>query len=76
MSETPQGKESPSRLHVVLEPRADHTLQEILFALEQAGAAEIDQISTKFVSAEIPPISVPSLEKIAFIETKKPYGLA
>lgn len=37
---------------------------------------EIDQISAKSISAEITPNSVPSLEAIAFVETKKPHGLA
>lgn len=63
--------ESPSRLHVVLEPRAGHTLDKLVLALEQAGATEIDQISVTFVSAEIHPRSVPCLEAIAFVETKK-----
>ena len=68
MSESSRGIESPSRLHVILEPRAGHTLQEILLTLEQADAMEIDQISAKFVSAEITPSSVPSLEAIAFVD--------
>lgn len=76
MSESTQQTSPPSLLHVVLEPRAGHTLQEILLALEQAGATEIDQISPEFVSAEIAPSSVPSLEAIAFVETKKSHGLA
>ena len=76
MSESTRGIESPSRLHVVLDPRAGHTFQEIRSALEQAGAANIDQISAEFISAEITPSSVPSLEAIAFVETKKPHGLA
>ena len=76
MSKFTRSTKSPSRLHVVLEPRAGHTLQEILLALEQADAMEIDQISAEFISAEITPSSVPSLEAIAFVETKKPHGLA
>ena len=76
MSESTRKTESPSRLHVVLEPRAGHTLQEILAALGQVGATAIDQISAEFISAEITPSSVPSLEAIAFVETKKPHGLA
>jgi hypothetical protein len=76
MSEITRNQAAPSRLHVVLEPRPGHSLQEILFALEQADAMEIDQISDKFISAEITPSSVPSLEAIAFVDTKKPHGLA
>lgn len=76
MSESTRRTESPARLHVVLEPRAGHTLQELVLALEQADAAEIDQVSGEFISAEIPPSSVPGLEAIAFVETKKPHGLA
>ena len=75
MSESTRRTEPPSRLHVVLEPRAGHSPQEILLALEQADATEIDQISAEFISAEINPSSVPSLEAIAFVETKKPHGL-
>ncbi|ALA60649.1 hypothetical protein NITMOv2_4272 [Nitrospira moscoviensis] len=76
MSKLTGRAESPSRLHVVLEPRAGHTLDELVLALEQAGATEIDQISVTFVSAEIAPTSIASLEAIAFVETKKPHGLA
>ena len=76
MSEPTRNPKAPSRLHVVLEPKAGHSLQEILFALEQADATEIDQISTTFVSAEIHPRSVPCLEAIAFVETKKLHGLS
>ena len=76
MSESTRRTKSPARLHVVLEPRAGHSLQEILLALEQADATEIDQVSAEFVSAEIHPHSVPCLEAIAFVETKKPHGLA
>lgn len=76
MSEITRNLAAPSRLHVVLEPRADHTLQEVLSALEQVGATGIDQISAEFVSAEIHPSSVPCLEAIAFVEMKKPYRLA
>jgi len=75
MSESTRRTESPARLHVVLEPRVGHSLQEILLALEQAGATEIDQISAEFISAEIHPSSVPFLEVIAFVEAKKPHGL-
>jgi hypothetical protein len=75
MSKFTRGIESPSRIHVVLEPRASHTFQEILAVLEQVGATAIDQISAEFISAEITPGSVPSLEAIAFVETKKPHGL-
>jgi len=76
MSESTRRTASPARLHVVLEPRAGHTLQELVLALEQADATEIDQVSAEFVSAEIHPGSVPCLEAIAFVETKKPHGLA
>lgn len=76
MSDSIRQPKTAPRLHVILEPRAGHTLQEILFALEQADAMEIDQISAKFISAEITPSSVPSLKAIAFVETKKPHGLA
>lgn len=76
MSKFTRRAESSSRLHVVLEPRAGHTLHEVLSALEQVGATGIDQISAEFVSAEIHPSSVPCLEAIAFVETKKPHGLA
>jgi hypothetical protein len=76
MSKSTGKAEISSRLHVVLEPRAGHSLQEILLALEQADATEIDQVSAEFVSAEIHPHSVPCLEAIAFVETKKPHGLA
>ena len=76
MSESTRRTESPDRLHVVLEPRAGHSSQDILVALEQAGATEIDQISAEFISAEITPSSMPALEAIAFVETKAPFGLA
>ncbi len=76
MSETTRNPEASSRLHVVLEPRAGHSLQEILLALEQASATEIDQISAEFVSAEIHASSVTSLEAIAFVETKTSFGPA
>lgn len=76
MSKFTRRVDPPARLHVVLEPRAGHTLHELVLALEQAGATEIDQIGVTFVSAEIHPRSVPCLEAIAFVETKKPHGPA
>lgn len=76
MDDFPRQAEKAPRLHVILEPRAGHTLQEIFATLERVGATAIDQISAEFVSAEIHPSSVPCLEAIAFVETKKPHGLA
>lgn len=76
MPDSTRQPETPSRLHVVLEPRVGHTLQDILTALERAGATAIEPIRAEFVSAEIHPDSVSSLEQIAFVETKKPLGLA
>jgi hypothetical protein len=67
---------TPPRLHVVLEPRAGYTLQNILAALEQTGATAIEPIGATFVSAEIHPDSLSSFERIAFVDTKKPLGLA
>ena len=49
MYESSQQPEVPSRLHVILEPRAGHSLQEILTALEHLDATEIDPISAEFV---------------------------
>lgn len=76
MYESSQQPEVPSRLHAILEPRAGHSLQEILTALEDLDATEIDPISAEFVSAEIHASSVPCLETIAFVEIKKPHGPA
>ena len=76
MSKFTRRVDPPARLHVVLEPRAGHTLHELVLALEQAGATEIDQIGVTFVSAEIHSSSLSGLESIAFVETKKPHGLA
>ena len=76
MSESTRRTKSPARLHVALEPKVGHTLQELVLALERVDATEIDQVSAEFVSAEIHPDSVPCLEAIAFVETKKPHGLA
>lgn len=66
----------PSRLHVVVEPQAGYTLPDILAVLERTGATSIDLISAEFVSAEILPSSLPLLEPLAFVEVKKPLGLA
>lgn len=76
MPESPRQPVTPPRLHVVLEPRAGHSLQEILTALEHAGATEIDPISAAFISAEIPPDAMPSLEPLAYVEMKKVHGQA
>jgi len=76
MHESSQQPVTSPRLHVVLEPRAGHSLQEILTALEHLGATEIDPINAEFISAEIHPDSLRSLELIAFVETKKPLDLA
>ena len=45
-------------------------------ALEQTGATAIEPIGSEFVSAEIHPDSLSTLDRIAFVETKKPLGLA
>lgn len=76
MRESARQPVTPPRLHVVLEPRAGHSLQELLMALEHVGATEIDLISAEFISAEIPPDAMPSLEPLAYVEMKKAHGPA
>lgn len=63
-----------ARIHVVLEPRKGTALAEVLSALHEAAAEEIDQISEGFISAEVKPETLSILERVAYVEEKKPFS--
>lgn len=63
-----------ARIHVVLEPRKGRAIAEVLSALKEAAAEEIDEVSEGFISAEVKPETMSMLERVAYVEEKKPLS--
>lgn len=62
------------RVHVVLEPRKGCAITDVLSALKDAAAEEVDQVSEGFISAEVKPETMSMLERVAYVEEKKPLS--
>jgi hypothetical protein len=49
-------------------------MADVLSALKEAAAEEIDEVCEGFVSAEVKPETMSTLERVAYVEKKKPLS--
>jgi hypothetical protein len=60
---------------VLLTALPNHTQEEVLSLLPQLGANQIEELSPKFISAEVKKSVIPQLEEIARVEIKHSYQM-